>query len=42
MARLKEQLKEMLMADIIPGIIVLGVFFGSIWMFENYLSHLIR
>jgi len=42
MARLKEQLKKLLLTDIIPGFIVLGVFFGSIWIFENYFSHLIR
>jgi len=42
MGKIKEKLKELLLADIIPGIIVLGIFFGAIWMFDNYLAHLIR
>ena len=37
-----DKLKIILLADVIPVILVLGVFFGSIWTFEKYFSHLIR
>jgi len=37
-----EKLKIILLADVIPAILVLGTFFGSIWTFEKYFSHLIR
>ena len=36
------KLKLILLEEIIPAVIVLAGFFGSIWVFENYFSHLLR
>ncbi len=35
---MKQKLKEVLLVDIIPGVLVLTLFFTAIWVFDTYIA----